>query len=214
MKVGSIPHRNTVLKTHHKGVLVIGPFQNVSLPNNIHLTPSTMSICRRNLTNIVKILPITHIQVKSSHTISQAQNSRHHNKILLLKHRHLSRPMYFRSRTHVDLGLFQSHRKQVLATITLQANQHSSQMGFFHSRPELLSQASRTLWIKACCWGQLHCFPISISQHHEALSLEKCQRGNYHTTHMEAKAGTAACFLTILWEAHSKKPDLVKATDF
>lgn len=41
MKVDSILYRNTVLKTHHEGVLVIGPIQNVSLPHNILLTPST-----------------------------------------------------------------------------------------------------------------------------------------------------------------------------
>lgn len=80
---------------------------------------------------IIIILPTAHNQVISYHTISQAQNSRHHNKVLLLKHGHLSRPMYFRSGIHVDLGLFQSHRKQVLATIILQVNQHSSQLGFF-----------------------------------------------------------------------------------
>jgi len=37
----SILHNNTVPKTSHKGVWGFVPFQNISLPNNINLTPST-----------------------------------------------------------------------------------------------------------------------------------------------------------------------------
>lgn len=78
-----------------------------------------------------------------------------HNKVLLLQHRQHSRSMHSRSRICANLGLFQSYMKQVLAIIILQANQHSSQLGFFHTGPELSSHASRTCIGKVCCRGQL-----------------------------------------------------------